>query len=94
MKHSKLYYIFWAIKLALFEHLQAHAGNIGTYVRLRTRFKIIHPNGAPRHCDSCGHDVFHGTVTDVTAGAVCEEEYRCSRCGNKAGFWAYGNWEL
>ncbi len=45
-------------------------------------------------CHKCGHDRTTTEITSLMDGhLVCEEQYKCKKCGTVVGNWAYGSWD-
>ena len=48
---------------------------------------------SPIKCRECGHKEFTETVKSIDGGHVSEMQSDCAKCGQHAGYWAYGNWQ-
>ena len=65
-----------------------------SYSNLKIKFGFIHSDGQPLECGYCGCKEFKSTHEDYIEHMLCEYNEVCIKCGEIAGFWGYGSWQV
>lgn len=90
--HSKIYYIWWNIKLEIIRKLHNFYKSSKRQNELLVREKIVSENGCPLVCLNCGHDYLIKYREYYEESGLVEYSLKCEKCETHAGTWSYGCW--
>lgn len=65
-----------------------------SYYNWATGLRLLHKDCSPKVCFMCGNTSHKRRGLEWINGTECETEYRCSRCNNVTGYWAYGSFDI